>query len=458
MKIFYVIAASSLLIPLVFKPSLADPIVVSSAPIAVDELTWDGDCQRDGAGSSCAEPKARTSRRFVVNARRAKPEKPDLVITKQDPGGASQIFDVTSAKSLRIRFLGYRELTGEYSVNADATVSIPVLGRISVANMDAAKLERILSKRVTTVTGRKGYATVEISDYRPIFVTGVVRDSKSYAWTPRMTILHAITLAGGTSLAAVGGLNVPLSTNIEIARIEQASNKLKRSLATLARLRAERHGKTEIAKPDRLIEVAGAKEATKLIDAQLEVLQTNTKSFNSQFNTISQAIKTANTELKAIKRQEGLIKKQLKIRRLHQKELRKLAKRKLLSRTTYLDRESRMVQTEERNITTLVARARLQGRILDLQRDLLGVQQKKEGSLDKRILTLEQDIAGQEIDLKTARKAIRALTNGSDYALLGGKKRRTAFQIVRETSRGANTIKADRFTRLKPGDIVVVSR
>ena len=465
MKSVYLIAAAAGLNFLYFQPVLTNPRTVALAPvpevkpIPKNEKAVDIECDTKDPAPHCFDKMAGgATKRFVVNARRTQPEKPEIAGAKKDAGEAGQVFQVTSAKTLRIRFLGYKELTGEYSVNADATVSIPVLGRISVAGLDAAALEKILTKRVTALTGRKGYATVEIADYRPIFVTGIVKDSRSFAWTPRMTILHAITLAGGTSRLAVGGLNLGFSTNTQMARIEQASNKLKRSLATLTRLRAERRSSSEIKVPARLIEVAGSSEAEKLIQAQTEVLLTNNNSYTNETNAINQAIKTAKTELKGMKRQVQLIKRQLKLGQQHQKELRRLAKRKLLSKTTFLDRETRLAQTEERNINTLVAQARLNGRLLDLKRDLLVVKQKREGALDRQIFALERGIAGQEIELKAAKNAIRALTNGAGMPGINGRKKNAAFKIVRESKSGASTIIANQFTRIQPGDIIVVSR
>src|SRR5215204_700934 len=51
--------------------------------------------------------------------------------------------DLANAERLSIRFRGYPDLTGDYRVHPDETVSIPVVGRISVSRLSPAALEKM---------------------------------------------------------------------------------------------------------------------------------------------------------------------------------------------------------------------------------------------------------------------------------------------------------------------------
>jgi polysaccharide export outer membrane protein len=114
-------------------------------------------------------------------------QSPELSTYKLGPG------DVIS-----IRVLGEDELRRERVRLSDAgTVSFPVLGEIKVKGLTAGALEQ----RVTQ--GLKGryllnpQVTVTIEEYRNFFLNGMVEKPGSYPYSPGLTVLKAVALAGG---------------------------------------------------------------------------------------------------------------------------------------------------------------------------------------------------------------------------------------------------------------------
>ena len=103
---------------------------------------------------------------------------------------------VTNAERLSIKVLGYAELTGEYRLNSDETISLPVIGRVSISSMTLVELERELTERVSRITNREAYVNVEVVEYKPVFVSGAVTRPGPAPWKPGMTVLHALTLTG----------------------------------------------------------------------------------------------------------------------------------------------------------------------------------------------------------------------------------------------------------------------
>ena len=63
--------------------------------------------------------------------------------------------------------------------------------------MTPADLERIVIEKMEKISGSTIHATVEVAEYRPIFVSGYVANPGSFPWMPDMTILNAQALAGG---------------------------------------------------------------------------------------------------------------------------------------------------------------------------------------------------------------------------------------------------------------------
>ena len=115
---------------------------------------------------------------------------------------------VAAAERISLRFEGQPDISGEYHVSPDGTLSVPVIGRISIAEMSLAQLEQDLTRRVTEFSGRPTYVTAEIVAYRPIFVTGFVSRPGAVEWRPGLTVLQAEALVE----ASIGRPNRPTAT------------------------------------------------------------------------------------------------------------------------------------------------------------------------------------------------------------------------------------------------------
>src|SRR6478672_2717035 len=106
---------------------------------------------------------------------------------------------VTDAQKLSLKFSDIPRLNGEYRVNADQTVTIPGLGRVSIAGMTISQFEELLTERATGIAGRDVFVTVEVSEYRPIFITGNVPRFGPLPWQPGLTVEQAIAAVGGVA-------------------------------------------------------------------------------------------------------------------------------------------------------------------------------------------------------------------------------------------------------------------
>jgi polysaccharide export outer membrane protein len=82
-------------------------------------------------------------------------------------------------------------------LNDAATIQYPVLGEIRILGLTIGELEQ----RITS--GLKGRylvnpkVVVNIEEYRPFFINGEVGKPGGYPYVPGLTLLKAITIAGG---------------------------------------------------------------------------------------------------------------------------------------------------------------------------------------------------------------------------------------------------------------------
>jgi polysaccharide export outer membrane protein len=105
---------------------------------------------------------------------------------------------------LRIITYGEDPLTGEFRVNDQGAVAVPLAGTVKAAGLTPHELEKALGTAL--IKGemlRKPSVSVEVATYRPIYVLGEVNKPGQYQYQPGMTIVSAAAVAGGFTYRAV---------------------------------------------------------------------------------------------------------------------------------------------------------------------------------------------------------------------------------------------------------------
>lgn len=362
--------------------------------------------------------------------------------------------EITNAERISIKIQGQTELSGDYRINDDHTISVPVVGRVSVAGLDAAGLEKTLSERLSRLIGREAYVTVEVTEYRPVFISGYVSKPGTAPWKPGMTVLQAVTVSGGTfrgsDSTGVDGASTKLQRTVE----DQ-----KRVLATIARLSAEQQGRDKMEIPPRLIALVGRAEAETLIEAQLTSFLSRKSATEAQVSGLKRAVALAKQEIDSIAAQRARLTEQLKFRRAQLAQLKVLYDKQFLRLDRLTEEELKIAELEEKLASLGVSLSRTQGGLIGFERDLGNLSQDRRALIDTDLLKLERDAAQLEVEIEAAGPLPRKLAKPLSDADAAGapKKDAVIYEIVRTEAGGPRTITVDRNTLVKPGDMVVVS-
>ncbi len=106
----------------------------------------------------------------------------------------------------QIRVITYNEpqLTNTFTVGDNGSIAFPLIGTVQVAGMTADDAASTLSKSlIDKKLLRDPSVSVQIIQYRPIFVLGEVNRPGQYPYQPGMTLLSGVALAGGFTYRAV---------------------------------------------------------------------------------------------------------------------------------------------------------------------------------------------------------------------------------------------------------------
>ena len=106
---------------------------------------------------------------------------------------------------IKVEVFGEDELTTETRVSGDGKIGVPLLGVLEIKGLTVKETEELIAKRLSEGFFKNPRVSIYITKYRNFFVTGEVKSPGGYPYEEGLTVLKAVTLAGGFSDKAAKG-------------------------------------------------------------------------------------------------------------------------------------------------------------------------------------------------------------------------------------------------------------
>lgn len=126
------------------------------------------------------------------------------------------------ADQLRVTVFGHDDLSNQYTVASNGTISFPLIGDVDAAGLTVAEFQRLTEQRLSEGYLKSPRVTAEIMTFRPFYILGEVSRAGEYPYTNRLTVLNAIATAGGFShranrkVIAIKGFNDTEERRVEL--------------------------------------------------------------------------------------------------------------------------------------------------------------------------------------------------------------------------------------------------
>ncbi|NDV86793.1 hypothetical protein GTW51_08765 [Aurantimonas aggregata] len=345
------------------------------------------------------------------------------------------------------------ELSGDYIVQEDGNIAVPLLGVVPAAGRSESEVQSALSGAFEDMLGRRPLVNVMLSARAPIYVLGPVRAPGSFKYVPGMTVLHAIALAGGLDPR----ISDPWQ-NIEAIRAtetrEEMSGSMLKMLARAAVLRAERDVTTPVA-PPQLVAMAGAAQADNLINEQIDRRRAIVLAQEFRKQTAMNAIEAATHDVRIYARMDSL-EDLVKIRRERMDNIRSLVQRKVLDSDALSQAQAELADAEERRHEAFNQYLSAKQRLATLQAETLKAQSEIASELAGEVEETQRQIVESQRELDTSDEILSALPGTRSPSTSTGK-RQTIYRVVRQTDGRPVEIQASGMTVLEPGDLVNIA-
>jgi polysaccharide export outer membrane protein len=121
---------------------------------------------------------------------------------------------LNSGDLIEIDVYGEPELHTSTRISEDGSINFPLLGNLKVKGLSVQELERLITELLAQDYLVNPQVTVFVREYAKVFVSGLVRQPGAYDLKEPLTLLSAISLAGGV-LPEADTTQVKLIRNID---------------------------------------------------------------------------------------------------------------------------------------------------------------------------------------------------------------------------------------------------
>jgi len=113
------------------------------------------------------------------------------------PGTIDRTYRLGVGDKLKITVFDEVNLSGPTEVNAMGQVALPLAGEIPAKGLAINQFRDAVVRRLSDGYLKNPKVTVEITNYRGIYVHGEVKQGGEYPFKPGMTMRDAVAVAGG---------------------------------------------------------------------------------------------------------------------------------------------------------------------------------------------------------------------------------------------------------------------
>ena len=375
------------------------------------------------------------------------------------PSGISQEYRLATGDRVTLTVANQLDLTGEYLVDGTGNLTIPLIGRVPVADSTLVEAEKKIVARLNDGYVRNPSITMRIAEFRPIYVVGDVKLPGSYPFRYGSTVLSAIAVAGGYGGAElVPGVAAAdfLLADERVRLLEQARLGL---IVREKRVAAQLEGKESFDLPDLSVASQQKGQIDELVKSERSVMAAQVAARDKEIDIQKSQKPTITAVIEALEIQTTSEKTQLSLVTEQFANYSKLDGLGLSRRVTTIALKREKAALES-NIAKLGAdRARL-----DLQIGEVDIKiQDLTLAYGRRALAEMQEVktklAEIDVTLPSARelRELRGQQAGGISTTDLTETPRTLL-IMRSRNNVAETITATGETFLEPGDIVEIKR
>ena len=353
-------------------------------------------------------------------------------------------------------FRDWSSINGDYSVGPAGTLSVPFVGEMQAVGKTTSEIAAAigLALQRKLALPDKPEASVEMAQFRPFYISGEVQNPGQFPYVPDLTVLKAVSIAGGIRRNADYGPQLGKDLVTAKGSFDIYDDQRLRLIIKRARIDADLAGKTSFEVPK---EAADDPRTQAIVADEMQILTADQKALKLKLDALDDLKGVLEGEIESLQKKIANQQQQVDLAQQQLTSIGPLAQKGLVANARLLDSKQSV--------------ADLQGKILDYETAILTAKQSiskaDQDAIDARN-TLNSNLAASrqqaEADLNeaTLRTAMQKglIAAASDptmaAAITGGQEPALLYSLVRVADGKTSEIDAKEDTPVLPGDVIKV--
>lgn len=364
---------------------------------------------------------------------------------------AQSTYKLQAGDAVEIWMAQYSDLTREVTLAPDGWISLPLAGSMLAEGMTLETLQDALIKRLQPFFNDAVSLNVSLvpsERHQPsIFVAGDVETPGLYPYRPGMTVLHAISVAGGLYRAEVTASDRDRSMEIQ-GLIANGEKRLSELDIMIARLNAQVAGQGEFTPPADV----DASAVAGFVSREQALLTMQSNNIRAQQDAVDRLTAINDDSIVAIEDQIESIKQRIALAQERLTATATLVERGVMHASQAREIEVDIVEMEASLSQLRSSLAAQRATILTEQSRVNTLIQEFHVGLVTQLTAAEREREDLQSDLVNYRETLSLYEpNSAGVTALG-------YKIIRPTEGGGMDVDATEQTVILPGDLVRVMR
>lgn len=354
----------------------------------------------------------------------------------------------------------YREwaaVGGEYTVAPDLTIAVPFVGNVSVAAQSLSALSGTvadaLQKGLSLPT--RPEVIVDVAARTPVYVIGGVETPGKVEFTPGLTAMQAVALAGGFYRGGGGSMRLERDTINAESDLSEARDAAIRLRARLVRLEAELAGSDTLGgDPSK-----NSPEFAAVLAEEQGIFDVRSQARLSQLDSAKSRRELAVEQLTAIDEKAASLDRQIESTRKQLADVQKLVDKGLTLASRQYELERTLSDLEGRLLDLQIGRLSTTLAINEAERDQLDILTDFRTTVANELQATRSQLAEKTIAIARASALLHESSVIAPDKLMdraGGMSVAVHFLLTRKTGDHSATVEISKDEVIEAGDTIQV--
>ena len=394
-------------------------------------------------------------------------------ISAQDLQAASA-YRLGAQDKLRIKVYDWRRetgeahewtaLTGEFTVGAAGTVFLPLVGEVAAGRQTTSDVAREIASQLQKRFGLAAQpdASVEVVEYRPFYVVGIVDKAGAYPYRPGLTVLQAVGVAGGVSrLREASLLGYERDVVATRGELRVLSSQRLTLLAREARFAAEIEDAAAVVFPSELLALKADPMVARMMNEEELLFRNARESLAKQVDSLDRTTDLLQHEVAALAAKDVSLAHQMDLAKKELDTVSALVTKGLTIVPRQLAVEQNVSQFESGRLDLQLASLRAKQEMARVEREIVTLRETRRATALSESREIGAKLTATEEQIETAQNLIyQSQVRAPQVVAADREEDRASFvyRVTRDVDGTPTTQDVAEGDHLQPGDTLTVDQ